>query len=233
MLRPYILLPHGRALPSSPQKLKKKVEYAGLCPTGQDVTHPLGWVPSKSATSSPPVHPNPQPMQSLVLAAEPEHDKRFYLPSSQCSKSIPPWPGSHWLKETLSLIKTGRGPANMAHSYFPSWELKERKERESRKKQQEKRRETDVPKEPRHPMDQAPFVLALALSFPWLCLSKERLGGWGWLRWSSPACLLRASHVTWNCSGSDLRHLQCLVEKSDSLLNVTAAAATTAPTMAS
>lgn len=95
-------------------------------------------------------------MQSLEFDSEPEHDKRFYLPTSQYSKSIPPWPGSHWLKETMSLIKTGRGPANMAHPSF-SQQRAERKEGGGGE-----RRETDVPQEPWHPMDQALFVLALA-----------------------------------------------------------------------
>lgn len=117
-------------------------------------------------------------MQILVLALEPEHDKRFYLPTSQCSKSIPPWPGSHWLKETMSLIKTGRGPANMAHpSFFPSRELKEKKRKGGvRKKQQERGERAMCPRSRGIPWIKL-SLFSLSLKFP-MTPSEQRASGW-------------------------------------------------------
>lgn len=115
-------------------------------------------------------------MQILVLALEPEHDKRFYLPTSQCSKSIPPWPGSHWLKETMSLIKTGRGPANMAHpSFFPSRAERKKKEGGSTKKTTRGERAM-CPRSRGIPWIKL-SLFSLSLKFP-MTPSEQRASGW-------------------------------------------------------
>lgn len=56
---------------------------------------------------------------------------------------------------TTSLIETGRSPDRMADP------LLSQQTTERGKKKREKR-ETDVPEEPQHPMDQALFVLVVA-----------------------------------------------------------------------
>lgn len=142
----------------------------------------LGWVPLNQQL--------PALMQSLVFDSEPEHDKRFYLPTSQYSKSIPPWPGSHWLKETMSLIKTGRGPANMAHPSF-SQQRAERKEGGG-EKERDRCASGAVASH-----GSSSLCSRSSLSFPWLCLSKERLNGQGSLCHSSLTRLFRGSHMTW------------------------------------
>lgn len=139
----------------------------------------LGWVPLNQQLAA--------LMQSLAFDSEPEHDKRFYLPTSQYSKSIPPWPGSHWLKETMSLIKTGRGPANMAHPSF-SQQRAERKEGGGG----DRCASGAVASH-----GSSSLCSRSSLSFPWLCLSKERLNGQGSLCHSSLTRLLRGSHMTW------------------------------------
>lgn len=153
MLRRYILFPHGCAHPSwwGSTELDRSISVvSGIwtlkggrirrSPSNRPGCHAVFRMSSDEISNFQPSSPHP-PMQSLVLAAEPGHDKRFYLPTSQCSKSIPPWPGSHWLKETMSLIKTGRGPANMAHPFFPAEGWKKEKNGRARKKNNKKRGE--------------------------------------------------------------------------------------------
>lgn len=84
----------------------------------------------------------------------------------------------------MSLIKTGRSPANMAHPSFSQ-------QRTERKKKKDWCASGTVASH-----GSSSLCSRSSLSFPWLCLSRECLNGQGSLCHSSLTFLLRGSHVT-------------------------------------